>query len=182
MTRTIGDVLVAVPPEARTNPYLAHSALYKMFAKDGERDFIFSYEADLGSVARVRSRHFGDAARALMIPLAVPEVGQEVAFRLVAAPARKDSSSSKRREGFKTDAERLLWLQRKALAAGFELVGETAVQTTRTRLTKSNTVFFVDRAVFTGTLRVTDKTLFAQALEAGIGPSKAIGFGLLTLH
>ena len=79
-------------------------------------------------------------------------------------------------------AERLQWLERKARAAGFELVGETDVQTSRTKLTKSGTVFYVDRAVFTGVLRVTDKALFAQALEAGIGPSKAIGFGLLTTH
>ena len=182
MTDMIGDVLVAVPPEARANPYLAHSAIYKMFAKDGERDFVFSYEPDLGSVARVRSRHFTDAALGLMIPLQVPEVDQEVSFRLVAAPARKSFGGTGRREGFETDAGRLAWLERKARAAGFDLVAETHIETTRTKVVKNNTVFYVDRAVFNGVLRVTDKALFARALENGIGPCKTLGFGLLTTH
>lgn len=182
MTDYIGDVLVAVPQEARNNPYLAHSAIYKLFAKDGVRDFVFSYEPDLGSVARVRSRHFTGAAKGLMIPLQIPEVGQVAAFRLVAAPARKAFGGTGRREGFDSDAGRLVWLERKARLSGFALVGDPRIETTRTRVIKNNSVFYVDRAVFTGVLSVTDKALFTQALEQGIGPCKTLGFGLLTTH
>ena len=182
MTDPIGDVLVAIPEAARLNPYLAHSAIYKMFARDGERDFVFSYEPDLGSGARGRSRRFNDAARGLLIPLEVPEVGAVVSFRLVAAPMRKDSDGSGRRVGFDTDEARLKWLGRKAREAGFELVEDACIETTRTRVTKARTVFYLDRAVFTGTLRVTDQDRFALALETGIGPCKTLGFGLLTTY
>ncbi|MDO9142377.1 MAG: type I-E CRISPR-associated protein Cas6/Cse3/CasE, partial [Methylobacter sp.] len=41
--------------------------------------------------------------------------------------------------------------------------------------------FFLNRAHFSGALKVTDSDLFAQALVNGIGRHKGLGFGMLKI-
>src|SRR5690606_4567777 len=94
------------------------------------------------------------------------------------------------------EQDQLAWLERKALAHGFRTLRSRAssgvpnaralsgARVTGCRPDVSNperrTMTF-GSVLFEGVLRVTDKALFRQALERGIGPGKAYGFGLLTI-
>ena len=79
------------------------------------------------------------------------------------------------------DEERLKWLSRRAAQGGFRV---EAVRTSEVHLVgdraKDDHLSFAG-VIFDGTLLVTDAVAFRLALETGIGPAKAFGFGLLSL-
>jgi CRISPR system Cascade subunit CasE len=96
-----------------------------------------------------------------------------------------------RRVGLRREEEQLAWLRRKATSAGFEverkLVGEIeqeAVIVTGSRPWRwqahghSACHEGVD---FQGILRVEDPARLLETVRQGIGPAKALGFGLLSL-
>ena len=72
------------------------------------------------------------------------------------------------------DEARLEWLRRHAEVAGFAFadarVRELEARGRDVRLAG---------VLFDGVLEVKDPSVFRQALETGIGPAKAFGFGLL---
>jgi CRISPR system Cascade subunit CasE len=111
--------------------------------------------------------------------------GQRFHFRLKANTTRKIASKS-RQDGTRVngkrvplleDGARLAWLRRKAAAAGFSIAAtevlEVRAQGREVRLAG---------VVFDGVLEVTDSTAFRVALEEGVGPAKAFGFGLLSIR
>jgi CRISPR system Cascade subunit CasE len=79
------------------------------------------------------------------------------------------------------DEERLRWLSRRAAQGGFrvEAVRISEVHLVGDRAKEDHLSFA--GVVFDGALSVTDVVAFRQALETGIGPAKAFGFGLLSL-
>lgn len=75
------------------------------------------------------------------------------------------------------------WFMEKARAHGFELVPET-LQTNRITVDnfkKGNASVTLGKANLGGILSVTDKELFARAVQKGIGRGKAFGCGLLQI-
>ncbi len=121
-------------------------------------------------------------------------VGQPFAFRLVANPTRKvkrpGQPQGKRlalvdtvvENGFSPARE---WFNRKGIQHGFEAsfvlmdtfwLGKHSSDISRE---KQHVAIFGVR--YDGLLYITDPAKFSDALKNGIGPSKAFGFGLLSL-
>lgn len=132
------------------------------------------------------------------------ETGQILAFRLRANPTKADAANrtDKRNRGkrvglFKAE-ERREWLLRRAEACGFSipivgeledgapvhdfrLTDEKVFRATPEGPDKSKQAVF-SAALFDGRLMVREPELFLDALQNGIGPAKAFGFGLLSLR
>jgi CRISPR system Cascade subunit CasE len=129
-------------------------------------------------------------------------------FRLQANPTRKIETKSgahgERRNGkrveLRTEDDQIKWLTRKAEAGGFEIISVRAAPTVpNVRVTEQakhhgsriepgspgdegvrKKLTFAS-VLFEGLLRVTDPDKFRVALEQGLGPAKAYGFGLLSI-
>ena len=144
----------------------------------GDLDLAFS---NVGENPAVRSL---EAQRAALRP------GGRFAFRLRANTTKKvdtmTGSDGVRRHGRRVpvrgDEERLRWFARHAEAAGFVVEGRdiriTEIAASGGRGGKSVTV---GGALFEGILVVDNVDRFVRALESGIGPAKAYGFGLLSI-
>ncbi len=114
--------------------------------------------------------------------------GQSLRFRLRANPTVKKGREGKRngqRVGLFHEEEQLSWLSRKLESAGAKLLSArvTAGDAQKGRLYHEDkphelTVYTVQ---FDGELRVIDPSSFRDALQAGIGPAKGFGCGLLSL-
>lgn len=91
------------------------------------------------------------------------------------------------------DADRRKWLMRRSEEAGFviealepesrgevEVIGDERVHGRRGRGEDGKRLTF-GGVTFEGRLRVVDPVRFREALEKGIGPGKAYGFGLLSI-
>jgi CRISPR system Cascade subunit CasE len=121
------------------------------------------------------------------------DTGQILRFRLVANPTRKIDTKTQedgqrrhgRRVELRNEPDQIAWLQRRATAAGFELVNpeETLIVRPLGRMAGRRDTERVTAAAvqFDGLLRVLDHDLFRNAVTAGIGPGKAYGMGLLSL-
>ncbi len=136
--------------------------------------------------------------------------GMELAFRLRANPTRKIDSwrdrpgyrPNGRRVDIRRTEDQLAWLLRKGEQHGFAILSVQIRDDTVVVLqqpvqadaipagkvvgwrsaeggAKQKLTFAA--VVYEGVLRVTDARRFRQALEGGIGPAKAFGFGLLTV-
>jgi CRISPR system Cascade subunit CasE len=126
-----------------------------------------------------------------------------LAFRLRANPTRKIDTKSDaqgkrqgRRVELRGEAAQVAWLRRKGLGAGFEILSvatQPEVPAVLARRTAKVTGERLDpgsgrrqqltfaAVVFDGLLRVVDPARLRDALEQGLGPGKAYGFGLLSL-
>ena len=115
--------------------------------------------------------------------------GQVLAFRLRANPTvKKDREGEKqgRRVGLFREEDQLKWLARKIELAGGALL---SARTSNEENTKG--MLFVEKedkkrmrflsVQFDGVLQVKDPAALEQALQAGIGSGKGLGFGLLSL-
>jgi len=73
------------------------------------------------------------------------------------------------------------WLARQGKRHGFDVI---TVHCTASivKVEKADRQFTVDQTDFTGVLKVTDQTLFTQAMSSGIGSTaRAFGFGMINL-
>lgn len=116
--------------------------------------------------------------------------GQLLRFRLRANVTKKVDTKSgpngERRNGRRVplhrEEEQIAWLARVAKRFGFVpqqvIISATGVEE-RVRSHQGNMTF--QGVLFEGVLQVSDPTLFRAALESGIGPGKAYGFGLLSI-
>lgn len=120
--------------------------------------------------------------------------GDRLRFCLQANATRKVTAKtgdlSKRKNGTRVPVRRedlAGWLHRKGEESGFRVdEAELRIETGYVCFYKDKTADREEQGrlfsvVYGGTLRVTDASLFARALEAGIGPAKGFGFGLLTV-
>lgn len=106
--------------------------------------------------------------------------GRTFIFRLRANPTRKIYSGQKnsKKVGLLKEEEQLKWLKRKALDSGFEIV---SVQVCREGSVRTSDGKTFESSLFNGVLKVTNSNVFINSVESGIGPSRAYGFGLLSL-
>lgn len=114
----------------------------------------------------------------------LPEVheGEIRVFKLV-------TSTSTQNSGRRTPlpqgdhGARKRWLEQRAGRCGFELLNSHSTDSLVHVEKNPGKRFCMDRTVFIGTLRVTNRELFKQALETGItgGKGTAYGFGLITV-
>ena len=127
------------------------------------------------------------------------QLGQALTFRLRANPTKKiDTASGEdgnrrngRRVALTAEADQLAWLDRKGDQHGFQIVESVAkpglldvhpgaTQGVRGLGSGGRNLTF-SSVQYDGRLRVADRELFLRALEDGIGPAKAFGFGLLSV-
>ncbi len=123
-------------------------------------------------------------------------VDQVLRFRLRANATRRIETKSvngQRRHGrrvpHRDDARCLDWLKRQSRQHGFEIgedqAREPEVWVSReppVRGRRSSTPLTIEGVRFDGLLRVRDPSLFREAVQAGVGPAKAYGFGLLSFR
>lgn len=125
--------------------------------------------------------------------------GQKYRFRLRANPTKRltarsvrpdgeavkkwhNAKNKGRRLGLNTDADRRTWLDRRAAGSGFRLLPELRIEPDGlSRGYKGDDRITLASVRFDGLLEVTDAELFQQAVFAGIGPGKGLGFGLLSV-
>jgi CRISPR system Cascade subunit CasE len=139
--------------------------------------------------------------RDLTPDLAAIRSGETMMFRLLANVTRRIDTKTRedgvRRHGKRVPLRdhdaRVAWLQRKAIAAGFELVegwsGHPDVRVTehapvhghRADGGEHRRVTF-EGVTFEGLLRINDPEAFRSAVQSGIGPARAYGFGLLSFR
>lgn len=111
-------------------------------------------------------------------------------FSLLANPTRKVRSNkngeilkNSRRVPLTTREQLLGWIDRKAAQHGFRIDPQETHTIPRPRqpFLKAGKAGLHSATEFTGVLEVTDEQAFRQALQSGIGPAKAFGFGMLCL-
>ncbi len=127
--------------------------------------------------------------------------GDLLMFRLLANVTRRIDTKTRedgvrrhgRRVPLRDHDARVAWLQRKATAAGFELVEGWSGQP-NLRVTEHAPVhgyrsddgdprkITLEGVTFDGLLRVNNPMAFCKALESGVGPGRAYGFGLLSFR
>ncbi|MDB2343114.1 type I-E CRISPR-associated protein Cas6/Cse3/CasE [Porticoccaceae bacterium] len=163
------DYIVSKPASLKNYP------LHRMVAGlVGDNHVLF---ADLGSSLLVRTPAHLEAAREGVKK--VPE-GQMVAFELRACVSKKRKGRHiyPRADDWRSRHE---WLNQKALENGFEVVTVHS-SSTMAEMTDDKRSFKVDQTDFTGILKVTNMTLFNNAMSKGVGSTaKAFGFGLLII-
>jgi CRISPR system Cascade subunit CasE len=119
------------------------------------------------------------------------QVGQALAFRLAAFPAKRDRETGKRVALGDEPAEEpgalppaLDWLARKGAAQGFAVVQVVGapVRVGRPGFDPADKASYpFDGFRFDGVLRVKEPMKLVETVRKGIGPAKAFGFGLLSL-
>ncbi len=113
--------------------------------------------------------------------------GQVLAFRLRATPSVKKKREGKeqgRRMGLLREEEQLAWLGRKLQAAGCVLLSSQVCNdgwATGEKKKDDKRQMRLLSVQFDGALRVMDPSALQDALQAGIGSGKGLGFGLLSL-
>jgi len=121
------------------------------------------------------------------------ENGSVLRFRLRANPSRRvkkgleEGREKSQRVALYRNEERTAWLKRKGQACGFEVIEDSLnikPYPQRIFLIPSDekmhkaTISVVD---FDGLLRVTDCQALLKGMQAGVGPAKGLGCGLLSL-
>lgn len=131
------------------------------------------------------------AVRDLATERARIEAGDRFMFRLVANTTKKIATKSgpdgERKNGTRVpvrgDDERIQWFDRHATASGFgREQGTVRITEVAPRGRGGAKGLTFAGALFEGSLRVNDAVAFRAALDAGIGPAKAYGFGLLSVR
>ncbi len=185
------EIMVALPDGTLREPQRFHAAIYGAFAEAGQpRDFLFkglgfNKVAEGGAdVAIVRARAFRGGLAANARPITYARDRDAYDFHLTAAPQYRDHATQKLRFLPVEDARRshhLAWLARKAAGCGFALDGDVGLER-RILSVPQKGGLAIDHCEFSGRLTVTDHARFAAALEHGIGPRAAYGYGLLSLQ
>jgi CRISPR system Cascade subunit CasE len=105
-------------------------------------------------------------------------VGRRLLFRLRANPTVKRDG---RRLGLIDEDAQRTWLRRKAETGGFTPVGFRVTDEGVVRMTRDGGKLSFLSVLYEGLLEVTDTAAFSEALTAGVGPAKGLGFGLLSV-
>lgn len=179
------------------------------FDRDGTGPRVLVQSAAAPDWARLPAGYLLRPAEAKPVVLAVA-AGRRLRFRLRANPSKRVAGTNPRlgavmagrRVGLVTEADRVRWLIRKGESGGFRIPGEwvtaadpltgeprelpnfriDVIPEGRDRNDKAGCAGGVFAAVrFEGVLEVTDPARFADTVQAGVGPAKTYGFGLLSV-
>lgn len=172
------------------DPYKLHQWIWNVLPDDpnARRDFLFRSDVK-GGILRIlllserRPSQCGDAEWKTT-EISGTFLGHGAyQFRLRANPTFRRASDHKRLAIF-DEVKIREWFTRKFTDAGCELQELETTAPRKLQFRKgaemhSGTVYSVDAF---GTLIVSDETRFRVAFDAGIGPAKGFGFGLLLLQ
>ncbi len=178
------ELMVSLPEGTLHEPQRLHSTIYRAFLENGgERDFLFKGIRLAGEAAIIRARRFPERFAAMAQPITYSASRDDYDFHLVASPQYRDRAGQKLRfiAPCKDNLNHIGWLARKAQANGFAL-GDDTVCERRVRRVPEKGNLNIDECEFSGHLTVLDHARFLRALEHGVGPRGAYGYGLLTLY
>ena len=170
------DVLLRVADDA--DRYAIHAALDAHWGRRGAVGYLWCIgRIEDGPAARVRlpvDHPDGKQGIAILAPVD----GASLRFRLNVNITHKIGTTGKRASWPRHElTPRLRWLERRAVESGFS-IEQVQADVSRAFIRKGKG-FWIDDTRFSGTLRVTDRTRFANGLADGIGQRSAFGFGLL---
>jgi CRISPR system Cascade subunit CasE len=153
---------------------------------DQTRNFIFAFTETPDDISIVvRSRWLPSHLQPHVKPVAAVQNGNCYRFKLRANPVRRRDHQppQKTARPLLNRTELQTWLQRVGDNQGFIIEPDTlALQRRVRRCTPScGRSFPINDVLFRGELRITDNLRFHDALETGIGRSKAFGYGMLML-
>ena len=171
-----------------TDEYSFHRVVYSLF-QDGERErflYVDKGPRDGFHTLLVLSSKEPAASEVHMEVKPISKsflMSDRYAFEVVLNPVKRGHQSRKL-EPILGQLPLLRWFMEKAAANGFSPDEErlvVKVQSSQTFNGKHERQVVHHRVLFTGVLTVTDRELFIQAFQNGIGRGKAFGFGLLQL-
>lgn len=199
-------VMRAFPDDSGPAPRRANAVLYRLDEDRRDRLVLLlqsrikpiferwptGYVLAVGSDLDFSFSNIGEnpATRSLDAQRAAISVGARFAFRLRANTTKKIDTKTGpdgvhrngRRVLVRGDEERQRWLARHAEAAGFAVEGrDVQITEIAARGGRGGKSVTVGGALFEGILVVRHVERFVDALESGIGPAKAYGFGLLSI-
>lgn len=175
-------MFIAIIPKPDAPEYCYHQYLWAYFdkSKDEPRPFIYRV---LGESILLLSRE-KPACAAVNISERI-KAGQTYQFDVLCSPVRgtyrDENRQRKRREPYKTNAERLQWFGRRlgdSADARFAQVFDRPLR--RFKKGDGNTVT-IDECIIRGAVYVKDRALFVDTLLNGIGGRGAWGHGLMIL-
>lgn len=134
--------------------------------------------ADWGPLERLPHYLKQPAETKALEPERLIQAQADYRFRLLANPT---VTRDGKRYGLTSEDEQLAWLARQGEKHGFQLKAAWVSSSDVAKMRKANMSMQVQRAWFEGVLRVLQSAPLIQALEAGLGPAKAFGCGLLSL-
>ena len=111
--------------------------------------------------------------------------GQLWGFDLIAAPTKKVSSEGKKnsqRRILRQPQERREWLERKAEQNGFSILHaqeQEQLHVSGRHGENQGGRMYHDAYHYQGVLQITNAEAFRKAVQRGIGPGKAYGFGMM---
>lgn len=164
--------------QSRTRPLIERWPAGYVLDIGGDLDLAFSNIGENPSIRDVEAERSALSA------------GRRFLFRLRANTTRKvdtktspdDVKHKGRRVPVRGDTARVQWLARHAEASGFTFdEGSLRISEIAAACGTGGKSVTVAGAIFEGVLLVRDVARFRQALEFGIGPAKAYGFGLLSI-
>lgn len=114
------------------------------------------------------------------------KTGKQYSFDICTIPCKKvvrEGKKNSARIPFGLETERIEWLQRKAVAAGFQILSVQEIGQTETygKKKEERNGIFLRGYHYQGQLIVEDEEKFQRAYCDGIGPDKAYGYGMLLL-
>ena len=182
------------------NPYKMHQTLSRILEPD--KNYLWRLE---DTTLLVQSELRPDWEKLELGYLAAPSESKEVnlemfgnlerplRFRLIANPTvtkfdptsvdEKHPRGKNKRHGINDLELQLEWLNAQGKGGGFEILGAMVSQSERRRIRKlkSEADIILQIVTFDGHLRVTNPSDFTQTLATGLGHSKALGLGLLSV-
>lgn len=175
--------------EAMLTPYRAHGIMNAIFPDEPRLLYRVEhniYANQLTVLAQSQNRPAAEwlmenknFARDLRTKVYDPQfvAGERLMFRLLAQPVRRFESRVVSVP--ETGPELMDWLRERQ--RGFEIVQASPVEVRSTKITKPNHNYLLKMVMFDGQLQVTDAAEMRKAMESGIGRSKYLGCGLLSL-
>ena len=184
------------------NPYEIHRALWKLFPEDtgAHREFLFRVTHGDWNRAEILMQSFEIPERSSNTAQIIARKeynpilssGQRLRFLLIANPiktindetGRKNSNGEvkKCRVPLIREKDQQSWIERKLQnAASFEKLVIDPVFPLRFRKNKENRAGKIQPISFQGILKVSEPESMMALVQAGIGPAKAFGCGLLSL-
>lgn len=175
------------------NPYEMHSTLTRVL--EPEKGFLWRLEDAVLLVqslerpdwGRLEPEYLARPSESKLVNLsALAGVDRPLRFRLRANPTVTkwdDTANKRKRHGLHDVEAQLEWLTRQGERGGFSVLGAMVSQSERLRCFKRDGAapITLTAATFDGHLRVHDPQAFSATLETGLGHSRALGLGLLSV-
>jgi CRISPR system Cascade subunit CasE len=200
-------VMAAFPPDAGPSPRRRYNVLYRVDVDNRGNPCLLSQSSVFPDWGHLRAGYLVGAPESKNVEAVYERLvdGQRLTFRLRANPTkrlfeREDTGKPGKRVDLRREEDRLEWLGRRATANGFALVDaqvRPALEGGKPLAVANVAVASVQRVtgskeggsaritfgsvLFEGLLEVTDRVRFLEALNTGIGPGRAYGFGLLSI-